>query len=151
MVKRKLQYRLALEKDIKAMYIIESMASDIWKEDYFKNELKNSFSRTVVALDEDMIIGFAVAWNVIEEIQLNNIGIHPDYRRRGAATGLLNYMLEVFKDSKPGKIIIEVKSSNTGGIDFYQHLGFFTTGIRKKYYKDDDAILMEKILVKNEI
>jgi len=151
MVKGQLHYRLAHEEDIRAMYTIECLASDIWKEDYFKNELKNSFSRTAVALDEDKIIGFAVAWNVIEEIQLNNIGIHPDYRRRGAATGLLNYILEIFKNSEPDKIIIEVKSSNTVGIDFYRHLGFFTTGVRKKYYKDDDAILMEKILVNNEI
>ena len=46
--------------------------------------------------ENEKIIGFAVVWDVKGEIQLNNIGIHPDYRRCGAATGLFDFILEIF-------------------------------------------------------
>ncbi len=127
------------------------MASNLWKESYFVNELHNTFSYIAVALYESKIIGFAVAWNVMEDIQLNNIGIHPDFRRKGIATGLLRFIVSEHQEASPERIVIEVKSSNEGAIAFYKKLGFFNTGTRQKYYGDDDAILMEKILVNNEV
>lgn len=140
-------YRKGKREDISAIYKIECLASNLWKESYFSDEFNNTFSCTAVALCDEKVVGFAVAWNVIEDIQLNNIGIHPDFRRQGIATGLIDFLVNEHNELTPERIIIEVKSSNKGGIAFYRSLGFIFTGKRQKYYGNEDALLMEKNLI----
>lgn len=125
---------------------IETLSLGRWTRDLFYAEFRNSFSITIVALSENEIAGFAVIWNIAGEIQLNNIAIHPDFRRRGIGTALISHLSGELDPYHPEKILIEVNENNHKARQFYKHLGFVETGIRPRYYDDDSAILMEKEL-----
>ena len=133
--------RKAEPKDIQAILIIERLGINSWKENFFMDEIKNPASILLVA-EQDNILGFATAWLVCDEIQLNNIAVLPDYRRQGIAQALITEITALFKDAK--KVILEVNENNTAAKQFYKKLGFAVTGKRKSYYGNDDALLMEK-------
>ena len=69
------------------------------------------------------------------------------YRKKGIGTILLNHIINIFRSKKYNKIFLEVKESNTIAQEFYSSFGFKRTGERKNYYKDENAILMEKGIV----
>ncbi|MHC1567948.1 MAG: ribosomal protein S18-alanine N-acetyltransferase [Candidatus Syntropharchaeia archaeon] len=73
-----------------------------------------------------------------EDGHIASIAVHPDYRRRGIGTKLVE---EVFKRTGR-KAYIEVRESNKGAQEFYKKIGFRKKGIISKYYGSEDAIVM---------
>jgi ribosomal-protein-alanine N-acetyltransferase len=144
-----LTIRPAREADMDAILEIEKQGDGTWKREFFLSELKNPRSHFMVAEDASVIAGFAVVWRIGPELQLNNIGVHIERRRAGIGGRLLEYIISLPSETAPDAVILEVRERNTGAREFYSRLGFTATGMRKNYYGDDNAILMEKKL--NEI
>ena len=137
--------RTATPDDIDALRRIESEGQDRWSRGQFADELNLKFSTIHVLEDGTGIIGFAVTWNVAGEIQLNNIGVRGDARRRGMGSLLISHIIMTARNTGgPGKIYLEVSAENTAALFFYRAHGFIETGRRKNYYDSIDAILMER-------
>ena len=51
------------------------------------------------------------------------------------------------KDTKAEKIMLEVRESNISAIKLYEKNGFIEINRRKKYYGNEDAIIMERNLI----
>ncbi len=138
--------RRALFTDIESIFKIEQESNGSWTYDQFINELRNEFSLFLLAGYEDIVAGYIIAWKVSDEIQLNNIAVKKEFRRHGIGFKLLSEVIKNESDSLYSSIFLEVKSRNIDAINFYTDNGFTKTGVRKNYYNDDDAILMEKKL-----
>jgi [ribosomal protein S18]-alanine N-acetyltransferase len=139
--------RKATSGDLDAMHLIESQGRARWTRRQFEDELRLAFSDVWVIDDAGAIIGFAVTWTVADEIQLNNIGIREDSRRRGLATMLLDQIVDAaFRGGRVRKVFLEVSEKNEAARLFYQASGFVESGRRKRYYDGIDAILMEREL-----
>lgn len=87
------------------------------------------------------IVGFLVFDIMYEKCEVVDIYVSEDYRRRNIAYELIN---EIEKDFNIENITLEVSTDNIKAINLYKKLGFREVSIRKKYYKDSDAILMLK-------
>ncbi len=145
----RLMIRNAIPEDITSILKIESEGSARWKRDFFEAELNNDFSHFLVALAGKAIVGFAVAWDVPGEIQLQNIGVDKNYRRKGCGRKLIESLCRLLEKKCPERILLELRISNLPALKFYQSLGFEKTGIRKNYYGEgNDALLMEKLIIK---
>jgi ribosomal-protein-alanine N-acetyltransferase len=138
--------RRATAGDIDAIYRIELEGQARWSRNQFADELKLKFSNFRVMESSGVIIGFAVAWNVADEIQLNNIGIKKEHRRQGLGTVMLNHIITFPHAGMPRKIYLEVSVKNAPAQAFYRKNGFMEIGCRKNYYDSVDAILMEREL-----
>jgi ribosomal-protein-alanine N-acetyltransferase len=138
--------RKAVYSDIEKIGEIESGGNGLWNTMQFLEELKLSFSTIMVLEEKGEVAGFVVCWRVADHVQLNNIGIKRELQRQGLGTLLLRHIMDnVFPKGSPAvKIILEVSSSNMAAFQFYRKNGFVETGRRKNYYKDGDAILMER-------
>ena len=136
--------RNATESDLDAVCSMENewMPSP-WSRQGFESELSNSFSHFLVAENENGIAGYAVAWRVAGELQLNRILIHASQRRRGIGRALLKNLARRLTPSPHSRILIEVRSKNLEARSFYSSVGFVETGRRRRYYGGDDAMLME--------
>lgn len=146
---QRVKIRNAIPDDITSILKIESEGSGRWKRDFFETELNTGFSLFLVALMGEAIIGFAVAWDIPGEIQLQNIAVDKDYRREGCGTKLIESLCSLLEHKRPERILLELRISNLPALKFYRFLGFEKTGIRKNYYGDgDDALLMEKVIIK---
>ncbi len=150
MTTSELYIRKATEKDIDTVYSIEQNCLNLWKRDYFLQELENTFSLFLVAIIKNKIIGYIVAWDVVDEIQIQNITISVPFRKNGYGTYLLKEAIEIFSPLNKQSLFLEVHEKNTTAQNFYSTHGFKIIGERKDYYTSNNntgnAILMQKVL-----
>lgn len=85
--------------------------------------------------------GFIHIQNGLDIIDLLNIIVKPEFQNQGIGSILLKYIIDNKQDKK---IMLEVRSKNINAIKLYQKYNFKIINIRKNYYKDDDAIIMER-------
>jgi [ribosomal protein S18]-alanine N-acetyltransferase len=141
--------RTATADDIEAIYAIEREGHARWNRRQFADEMDLKFSRVFVVEEDGEVTGFAVAWIVADEIQLNNIGVRKDRRLRGLGSLLLERIISDTREShEPVRVVLEVSSQNATAQMFYLKKGFVETGRRRSYYDDVDAILMERVLTR---
>jgi ribosomal-protein-alanine N-acetyltransferase len=141
----KLIIRDMREDDIPAVVKIEQISfSTPWSEQSFFDELYKKYALSKVAVFTRKIIGYISADYQLHEAYILNLAVHPDFRRRGVATILMNDVTRELKKRGCVFLYLKVRVSNTGAKKFYERFGFKTEGIRKKYYgtPDEDALLM---------
>lgn len=80
----------------------------------------------------------------VDEGQITNIAVHPDYRRRGLGAAILRALLRHAKDARLESVSLEVRASNTAAIQMYRSAGFVEMGRRKGFYQKptEDALVM---------
>lgn len=136
--------------DLEEVVLLEKECfSDPWSMETFVHEItKNHMASYVVAVDEatGKIAGYAGMWIILDEAHITNVGVLPQYRKKGIGEKL---MIRQIKDSIVAgtvKMTLEARISNDPAINLYKKLGFVQVGIRKKYYEDnnEDAVIMWK-------
>jgi len=142
----KINIKQASSKDIELIQKIEIDGSNMWKENQFRDELTYDFSQFWIAIEKNKVVGFIVAWVLPGEIQINNIAINKNYRQKGIGKFLLTTIIEKFSKIDCDRVFLEVKEKNLVAQKFYKSLNFKEIYVRKNYYKDDNAIVMEKVL-----
>lgn len=139
--------RLLEEEDIEQITQIEQFSfSSPWSCQSFYEELENSLARYWVWEREDGSIGgYLGSWIIMDEVQITNIAIHPDYRREKGACLLLDQMFAYMKAEEFFSAALEVRPSNTAAIKLYKKFGFEEIGRRAGYYLDnhEDALIFE--------
>jgi ribosomal-protein-alanine N-acetyltransferase len=101
----------------------------------------NDFLRVLV-YEENGIRGVLVYQKLIDILTIDYIVVDKKLRKKGIATKLLKSMEVMNNDVF--NVTLEVKKTNFSAINFYKKNGFIEAAIRKKYYKDEDGILMIK-------
>ena len=129
--------------DFERIYRIEAEAfMSPWTVEGLVSEMASSRSHFLVAEHNGKIVGYALVWFVADEVHLLKIATADGFRRCGVASSLIEYIFNKF--SRASAILLEVREKNSGARCFYKKLGFVENGIRKKYYPDDNAVLIEK-------
>lgn len=118
-----------------------------WPPSTFEGEIQNyGLSHPLIATDEaaHRIAGYIIYWVIRDEVQINNIAIHPDYRRRRIAEDMLRGILAALEKQGIQFISLEVRAGNTAARTLYDKLGFKPIGLRKGYYSNpvEDAVVM---------
>jgi [ribosomal protein S18]-alanine N-acetyltransferase len=115
-----------------------------WSSGFFLQELQVACARSILAEIDGQIVGYVLFWLLPGAIDIHNIAVRIDYRRRGIARLLLGKVLAEARNQSSLRVMLEVRRSNLAAQKLYQSLGFLTTGVRKGYYSDDgeDALAM---------
>ena len=116
-----------------------------WTTDIFYHELTdNHHAHYYVVEWEKGIIGYAGMWVVIDEAQITNIAVLPDFRGKRIGEKLFQHMLFTAVSFGTERLSLEVRESNIVAQKMYQKFGLVPGGIRKNYYTDnqEDAIVM---------
>lgn len=138
------------EKDCNLLPVINQICHlSPWNERSFLNELNNILADYIVLEYNDQIIGYAGMWCVIDEAQIMNIAVIPEFQRKKNGLSLMEELIGIAEKKCCTSMTLEVKASNIPAIGLYQSLGFKVYNLRKKYYHDGcDALLMKKNLNK---
>ena len=103
-----------------------------WSEKSFLEEAENPLAKYFVAKIEDKIVGYGGIWLVSGEGQITNIAVHPEMRKKGIASKILEELIKSAEDC--GQIFLEVRESNNAAISLYEKHGFKNCGVRKNFY-----------------
>ena len=110
---------------------------------YSKNALTDMLNNNDVifikAVKDNKIVGYLIAYQLTDHIDLYQIAVERDYFRQKIATNLEN---ELTKYKLP--ICLEVAESNEAAIAFYETNGYVITKILNNYYETKSALLMRK-------
>ena len=75
------------------------------------------------------------------EVEILNLAVHPDHRRRGIGRALLSHQL-----ARGGRHFLEVRESNLAARKLYESMDFTEIGKRRWYYDNprETAIVMQR-------
>ena len=120
--------------------------SDPWSENSISSELNSRISLWLVALDGNSVAGYIGSQSVLDEADMMNVAVHPDFRRRGIAEALVKRLVEDLQAMESHCLTLEVRASNAPAIALYEKLGFSQIGRRKNYYRNprEDALILRK-------
>jgi ribosomal-protein-alanine N-acetyltransferase len=138
------------ERDLmEVVEIEESSGLNRWGYDAYRRELfTNQNSVMIVArnlLPGPAVIGFFAGWTVEDELHVNNVAAHRDYRRMGVGRSLMEAAIDEARGRGVAQVLLEVRASNESAQQMYRNLEFCFVGRRRDYYRlpTEDALVMK--------
>lgn len=126
--------------------IANNLTSDFdefWNSSILESEIKNPFSQYIIAKINKEIVGFAGVIDTVDQLEITNIVVRKDFRKKGIGNELLTELIKLAKENGKEKITLEVNNTNLAAIKLYEKNGFKNVGFRKKYYNNTyDANIM---------
>ncbi|HBC46329.1 MAG TPA: ribosomal-protein-alanine N-acetyltransferase [candidate division Zixibacteria bacterium] len=141
--------RKMMEIDLESVVMIEKESfSDPWSYDSFWSDLANEISMPIVALQDDIVIGYSILYIVADELQIGNFAVATQFRRQGVGNKLMDEIIKIAVQRGCNSIYLEVRESNKPAQALYLSFGFKDVGRRNGYYRSprENAILMAKEL-----
>jgi ribosomal-protein-alanine N-acetyltransferase len=119
-----------------------------WSLQYFLNL---PAADCLVAEEGKQIVGFILAEANPPLAHIITLDVAPEQRRKGLGARLLSEMEKHFRYHKVRSVLLETAVDNESGIAFWEHHGYRTEAVLKRYYLGRmDAYEMRKRLeVKN--
>jgi ribosomal-protein-alanine N-acetyltransferase len=146
----------ARSDDVPALAEIERQSyTHPWPESAFARAVLDTRVRVVVLREaapadrpDRGILAYCVLQVVADELQIHNIAVPEESRRRGFARCLLGLVLDLGRRQGARDAYLEVRASNAAAIGLYRGCGFEIAGRREVYYESprEDALLMHRAL-----
>jgi ribosomal-protein-alanine N-acetyltransferase len=139
------------ELDVPAIVGIERAAYQFpWSEGIFRDCLRVGYVCRVIDVGGDMA-GYGIMSVGAGEAHILNVCIADEYRGRGFARKVLQYLLDRARAAGMHEAFLEVRPSNTTAAHLYHSMGFEQVGIRRGYYQAtvgrEDAAVLRRVLV----
>ena len=105
------------------------------------------FAKSIEYIDGKKVLGKLKYSLIYDRIEIDNIEVDFAHRGKGIGTKLMSYLISLAMEKKVVNITLEVRVSNEIAKHLYKKFGFKEVALRKFYYGDEDAILMEKQVI----
>jgi ribosomal-protein-alanine N-acetyltransferase len=139
-------------RDIDAVASLEiEVYPQPWSTNVFREELALANRRYVVAEDRSgSIVGYAGLLLVEDDAHVTTLAVDPQVRRRRLGSRLMLALVAASLAAHARHLTLEVRMSNLSARRLYERFGFAPVGIRKNYYRDEDALVMWAIDIDTE-
>ncbi len=124
------------------MAIEQATFSTPWTEGIFRDELGQPSRTYLVAEESGRLVGYIGIMSVGEDTHITTVAVASDSAGRGIGTRLVLAGVEAGLAAGGHSLTLEVRSSNRRAQDLYRRFGMGPVGVRKHYYRDEDAIIM---------
>ena len=135
--------RNATINDIRRIDEIGTLIKEDFVNKYDISSFLNYEYSKLYVYEEEKVMGFIQLEEHYEIIDLINIAVDEEYHGKNIGTKLIEYALS---NTNAEKMMLEVRESNISAIKLYEKVGFKEINRRKKYYGNEDAIIMERII-----
>lgn len=145
-----MQIRQASTQDLESIFEIEKRVGySAWSE----SQLLDSFNNNDIQLlvDHNGLLAYAVFIQIVDEVELLNIAVHPEKQGYGYARHLLSYCLKNYAEQALECCFLEVAVNNDPALRLYEKLGFVVCGRRKAYYKSAQGDRIDAMLLKLDL
>ena len=113
-----------------------------WTTGIFLDELAAPGRAYMVAEIDGDVVGYAGLMLVLPEAHITSVTVEPSRRGLGIGTRLMVDLVDRARVEGATSLTLEVRMSNRAAQSLYGRFGMAPVGIRKAYYKDEDALIM---------
>ena len=131
--------------DIEAVHRLEAelFTVDPWSIEQFWSELAQPTRAYAVAVDGERVIGYAGAFLLAPDSDVQTIAVSPRDQGRGVGAILLAWLIDRATAQGCRQMLLEVRSDNAPAIAMYERFGFERISVRRDYYEHGiDAVIM---------
>ena len=114
---------------------------DRWKEEDWRRLLERDRDTYYAMTDGDKLIGNVFIYNWKGEydyVKIMNVSVHPDYRKQGVASRLLNRVTEDMKSDGMYLLRGETRSTNTAMQKAFESCGYKLDRVEEGYFHDPE-------------
>jgi ribosomal-protein-alanine N-acetyltransferase len=131
------------EGDVPALAVLErAVFPDPWSENAFREELAAPGRHYLVAEQGGSIVGYGGLMVVEEDAHVVTLGVAPEHRGHGLGTRLMLALADQALAAGAAHLTLDVRVSNAAAQSLYRRFGFERVGVRRHYYRDEDALIM---------
>ena len=143
--------RPMIEADLAAIVPMElEIYPQPWSERVFRGELVREDRRYFVAEEGTAVVGYGGLMLIDEDAHITTVAVQPGARSRGLGTRLMLRLVDAALDAGARHLTLEVRLSNHSARELYRRFGLAPVGLRKNYYRDEDALIMWAIDIDTE-
>lgn len=114
-----------------------------WSLSLFREELAATNRSYLVVTDrQDQLVAYGGLLLVETDAHITTLAVDPVVRRRRLGTRMMLALADRALDVAAQHLTLEVRMSNAGARALYNRFGFAPVGLRKNYYKNEDALVM---------
>lgn len=114
-----------------------------WSEQVFHDELAAEGRRYIKAVDDTgALVGYGGLMMLGEEAHITTVVVDEAHRGGRIGTRLMLDLVEAAIRSGSHSLTLEVRVSNAAAQALYRRFGMAPVGVRKRYYVDEDALIM---------
>ena len=112
-----------------------------WTLEQIHTDMLEQVSQYYLAYKGQKLVGFLAVQTVLDQMEVTQLAVRPDFQRRGIAQRLLAALIDW-----EGDIFLEVRESNLAAQSLYTGQQFKEIGKRKNYYHNprEDAVIMKR-------
>ncbi len=136
--------RLGLD-DLPGLVALERRCFSMpWGEREFRLGLEGRVFNVFGLFGPDGLAAYVSFHHVVDEMEILNVAVRPELRRRGLGARLLGLALGICAGMGVRVARLEVRAGNVPALALYARFGFARVGLRRGYYTDtgEDAVLM---------
>ena len=102
----------------------------------------------VVYLQEGKVVAYGGMLCGVDQGQITNVAVHPEYRRRGIGRAIVGALLKHAVNEKFEEVTLEVRKSNEAAQAMYRSMGFRAIATRPGFYSKpcEDGVIMTAYL-----
>ncbi|MFQ5966588.1 MAG: ribosomal protein S18-alanine N-acetyltransferase [Acidimicrobiia bacterium] len=125
-----------------AMKIERAVYPEPWPERVFSEELGGADRSYIVAEDASQLVGYAGFVKLGEDAHVTTITVTADRHSEGIGTELMLALVDEALAHGAENLTLEVRVSNDRAQALYRRFGLAPVGIRRQYYRSEDALVM---------
>ena len=135
--------RPLVEEDLESILRIEDATYPTpWTKGIFQDELAAPGRVYIVAEAHGDVVGYSGLMLVLPEAHVTSVTVDPERRGSRIGTRLMLRMSREALAAGANSLTLEVRVSNRNAQALYHRFGMAPVGVRKRYYKDEDALVM---------
>jgi len=133
------------QPDIDAVWALEKACPELahWERKDYQDVAEGAMEGWV-AIQQNALAGFIVIRQLHHEVEILNLAVTADGRRKGTGGRLLQVALDHAAKDRAVRTFLEVRMSNDPALKLYQRHGFKIIGRRVAYYHSpkEDALTL---------
>ncbi|WP_324649637.1 ribosomal protein S18-alanine N-acetyltransferase [Georgenia sp. H159] len=124
---------------------VELFGRGAWSREAYLAELAHPGRYYVAAERAGVVVGYA-GIALAEDAEVMTVGVADAHRGQGIGTELLADLLARARAARARHVFLEVRVGNAAAQRLYERAGFVPVGTRRRYYGDEDALVMRLTL-----
>ncbi len=133
---------MVAEDVVSAARLESQVYTQPWTENMFREEIAQPYRTYLAAEVDGLLAGYGGVMVVGDEAHITTVVVDPTRRGHRLGTRLMLGLVDAALKAEARSLTLEVRVSNEAAQALYRRFGMAPVGVRKQYYRDEDALIM---------